>query len=395
MSKQSPSLESELIATLNTKVAALEKENASLRSVEANLLNIIEHSPNPIITVKPSGLIDIVNAQACELFGYEAHELSGKPVEVLLPMAMRSSHKAMRQGYVDQPTPRYMGVGRDLQGRHKNGSQIDIEVAIAPLKDQEGKVTSVIATIVDIRQRVGAERLLAKQVSDLERINEELDSFAYVASHDLKSPLNAIQKIAGWLKEDCNELLPEESKGHLSLLNQRVERLMTLLNDLLSYSRAGRVDYGAELCDVGQMAEDCLALIDPSNRFELKVEAEKAWLPKVPLQTVLNNLIGNAVKHHNKDQGVIVVRCALVQGNYLVTVSDDGPGIESHLVDKALAMFQTLKPRDQVEGSGMGLALVKKIVGHYGGYLNVGSNAQGGLLVETFWPYCSADSAQL
>ena len=386
MSKQSPSLESELVATLNAKVAALEKENASLRSVEANLLNIIEHSPNPIITAKPSGLIDIVNAQACELFGYEAHELSGQPVEVLLPMAMRSSHVAMRKGYVDKPTPRYMGVGRDLQGRHKNGSQIDIEVAISPLKDQEGQVTSVIATIVDIRQRVRAEQMLASQVADLERINEELDSFAYVASHDLKSPLNAIQKIAGWLEEDCHDILPDESRDHLALLNQRVERLMTLLNDLLAYSRAGRVDYAVEACDIAQMADDCLTLIDPGPTFTLSVEADTVWLPRVPLQTVLNNLIGNAIKHHDKAQGHIEIRCTQVAGDYQLVVKDDGPGIDPGLIDKAMAMFQTLKPRDEVEGSGMGLALVKKILGYYSGNVAVISDGQHGTEVVTRWP---------
>ena len=117
---------------------------------ENHVAKIIEHSPNAIVTVDRAGRINVVNIQACELFGYRREELLGRPVECLLPVSLAEHHVSLRDRYVAHATPRAMGAGRDLQGRHKSGSLIDVEVALAPLHDDNGETVGVIATIIDI-----------------------------------------------------------------------------------------------------------------------------------------------------------------------------------------------------------------------------------------------------
>ncbi|PPC77862.1 PAS domain-containing sensor histidine kinase [Pokkaliibacter plantistimulans] len=371
---------------LALQVLNLQQEQQALQAAERNLANIIEHSPNAMITVNAAGLIDMVNAQAARLFGYLPEELRGQAVECLLPGPLHQHHVSLRDHYMQHPTPRAMGAGRDLKGRHRDGSLIDVEVALAPLLDANGTVTSVIATIIDIRQRLQTERILARQIDDLTRINEELDRFAYVASHDLKSPLNAIQKIVGWIEEDCAELLPRSSQDHLALLKQRANRLMRLLDDLLAYSRAGRREYEVEHIELAHLTTEIFALLGAPEGFSCVGEVAHLQLPRVPFETVLNNLISNAIKHHDQGHGNIRVRCQSSDEYYQLEVEDDGPGIPPELHHKALAMFQTLQPRDRVEGSGMGLALVKKIVEHHHGSLRIDSDGGRGTTMVVQWP---------
>ena len=361
-------------------------ETEALTWAERNFANIIEHSPNAIITVDRQGRIDVVNAQAARLFGYGRDELRGQPIECLLPSRFTSQHVGLREQYLATPTARPMGAGRDLQGQHKDGSLIDVEVALAPLLDAAGTATGVIATVIDIRHRLETERLLARQVEQLVRTNEELDRFAYVASHDLKAPLNAIQKLVSWIEEDCASLLPPPSFRHLELLKQRSQRLMRLLDDLLAYSRVGREEHPVASMDLAAVVEEVFSMMGAPDGFTCAAQHVTVTLPRTPLETILRNLISNAIKHHDRTAGHIEVECTVTPQQYLFRVRDDGPGIPSDMHDKALAMFQTLRPRDEVEGSGMGLALVKKIVEVQNGQLKLESGEDRGLVVSFRWP---------
>ncbi|MFP8966924.1 sensor histidine kinase [Pokkaliibacter sp. CJK22405] len=379
-----PRLEQE--ARLKHQVESLEEERKALLAAERNMASIIEYSPNAVLTMLPNGCIDMVNACALKLFGYSREEMCGQPIELLLPDSLRHHHVGLRNGYIAEPFECYLDAGRSLKGRHKDGSLIDIEIALAPLRDASGKLTSVIATLIDIRQRLASERTLARQIEDLTRINEELDRFAYVASHDLKSPLNAIQKIIGWVREDCDELLPETSRNHLNMLDQRAGRLMRLLDDLLAYSRASRQEYELEKIDLCPLVEEIFTLQGEPKGFTCDSEPCQLWIQRTPFETVLTNLISNAIKHHDLEEGKIHVSCETQGEDYLFCIEDDGPGIPPALHHKALAMFQTLQPRDRVEGSGMGLALVKKIVEHHKGDMRIDSDGTRGTRILIRWP---------
>ena len=226
--------------------------------------------------------------------------------------------------------------------------------------------------------KINTQRLL--------KSNQDLEQFAYVASHDLKSPLNAIQKLVSWISEDCENLLPDSSKEHLKLLTSRSQRMNKLLDDLLDYARIGRHNYTPKWLDLKTTAEELFNLLDHSDSFTLSADEQSLLIPKTPLEIVLRNLISNAIKHHDKTVGHIQISYQLKSNMHYIYVQDDGPGIPSELFDKALEMFQTLKPRDKVEGSGMGLSLSKKTIEHYGGSLTIKSDGVRGTTIIVTWP---------
>ena len=222
----------------------------------------------------------------------------------------------------------------------------------------------------------------------LEKTNQDLDEFAYVASHDLRSPLEGIKKLASWVSEDNAELLSDQSKRHLKQMLQRIGRLENLLDDLLQYSRAGRVDHQTLSVDTGQLARDIAELGDRPKEFTVSVASDMPILvtAKTPLEQILRNLISNAIKHHNRVDGTVKVSYQ-PNGRFVeFEVSDDGPGIDRQFHEQIFKMFTTLKPRDDVEGSGMGLAIIKKLVERYGGKITVQSDHNRGTTFRFTWP---------
>ena len=229
-------------------------------------------------------------------------------------------------------------------------------------------------------------RELKIKTNRLLKSNQDLEQFAYVASHDLKSPLNAIRKLVSWISEDCENILPDSSKQHLKLLNNRSERMNKLLDDLLDYARIGRHEFKANPLDLKVMATDIFNLLDHPDTFKLSVDKHVLLLPRTPVEVVLRNLISNAIKHHDKAEGHIQIHYRTINDMHQISVEDDGPGIPVELFDKAVEMFQTLRPRDKVEGSGMGLSLSKKTVEHYGGSLTIKSDGVRGTTIVILWP---------
>ena len=223
-------------------------------------------------------------------------------------------------------------------------------------------------------------------ITMLEKSNKDLDQFAYVASHDLKSPLNAIQKIINWIEEDCLDLIPEKSKEHFTLLKSRAQRMSQLLVDLLQYSRIGRYEYKSEMLDLEDLSNNIFELVGLPKKFSYEVEKVKLTVPRIPFEIVLRNLISNAIKHHDKETGMVKIDCETIRQYYVLKVSDDGSGIPPSLQKRAIEMFQTLQSRDVVEGSGMGLAIVKRILEHYDGYLSIDSDGKNGTTIIVKWP---------
>jgi len=236
-------------------------------------------------------------------------------------------------------------------------------------------------------QRTDAELLRYTQA--LERSNQELDAFAYAASHDLKAPLRVIQNASKWLEEDLEPHLTVETREHLRLLRSRVQRMDRLLDDLLQYSRIGR-ETGTltETIDAVVLVDNILAMLAPPEGFTVKVDPSLAGIKvtRMPLEEILINLISNAIKHHDKKIGQIEIFMEDLGPLYRFSVRDDGPGIPAQFHEKIFKMFQTLKPRDKVEGSGMGLALARKHVEVSGGELRLESALGAGSTFSFTWP---------
>lgn len=225
------------------------------------------------------------------------------------------------------------------------------------------------------------------QAEHLEKSNKDLQEFSYVASHDLKSPLNAIKQLASWVEDDCDEILPAESKKHLILLQSRADRMLKLLSDLLSYSRLSEENYEYKIVNLEMMVKDCFEVDVNSDGFSYSAPSVDIDVPFVPFEIVMRNLISNAIKHHDRLKGEITVSYQKSHENHVLEVRDDGPGIPKELHKKAMEMFQTLKGRDKLEGSGMGLAIVKKIVEQHGGTIMIKAVEGRGTTFVITWPF--------
>ena len=198
---------------------------------------------------------------------------------------------------------------------------------------------------MDITERKRSQR-------ELQRSNQELEQFAYVASHDLKAPLRAIENLTGWISEDLGENVSVNTKENLELLQNRVRRMGGLLDALLQYSRIGRTKHEIETIDTYALVMDTVALIAPPDSFAVNVTSSMPRIdsPRVPLEIVIRNLIGNSIKHCKREDGCLDITAVENDQFVVFTFSDNGPGIPDQYRDKIFEMFQTLHPRDEVEG---------------------------------------------
>lgn len=220
--------------------------------------------------------------------------------------------------------------------------------------------------------------------------NEELERFAFIAAHDLKSPLRAVDNISQWLEEDLEDVLPPNSKKHLDELRNRVRLMDKMLDDTLEYARIdSKIDSQANVLVSGkELLDEIIGLLDLPKSFTVSIGTTlvKLNLQKLPLQQVLFNLVNNAVKHHDKEVGLIEVDAVEGPTEFMFSVRDNGPGIDPIYHQKIFEMFQTLQPRDKSKGRGMGLAMVRKIIIANGGTIKVESAVGKGALFRFTWP---------
>ncbi|WP_282609701.1 PAS domain-containing protein [Pelagibius sp. Alg239-R121] len=256
------------------------------------------------------------------------------------------------------------GVPFDIEYRlrHKTGEYRWFQANGIASRTETGEPVRMVGSIADINERKLTEHRLALQSEELKRSNTELEQFAYVASHDLKAPLRGIDNLATWIESDMASVMNQESRENMTLLRGRVARLEALLDDLLKFSRVGRKEEKVERVDVRSTIEEEFDLVMQDKDFELILEGEFPTFvtAKSPLRQIFRNLMSNAIKHHDRDTGTIAVGVSELDSRYVFSVRDDGPGIEPEFHERIFGVFQTLKGRDQVEGSGMGLAIVHK-----------------------------------
>lgn len=226
--------------------------------------------------------------------------------------------------------------------------------------------------------------------ANLRQSNEELERFAYICSHDLKTPLRAIHNISNWIEEDLGDALHGKSREYMDELRKRVWRMERLLDDTLEYARIGSkaASYVPDAVNGRVLAENVVLLASAPEKFTVKIGDgfNNIEVNRLPLQQVLYNLLNNAVKHHDKPAGEVRLDAEEGPGEYIFTVTDDGPGIAPQFHNRIFEMFQTLQPRDQREGSGMGLAIVKKILMTQGGDITVKSEPGKGSVFRFNWP---------
>lgn len=228
----------------------------------------------------------------------------------------------------------------------------------------------------EIQQRKQTEEQQKVLLSDLEAANMELENFAYIVSHDLKAPLRAIHSITSWLAEDYRESLDKEGRDYIDDLLEQTRWMHNLIEGILQYSRLGRVKAYLEEIDVQELVSRLIERLAPPKEIAISIENHLPTLvyDRTHLEQVFSNLIENAVKHMEKPDGQVQIGMDQDPDHYHFYVADDGVGIASRHFERIFKIFQTLKPRDECEGStGIGLSLVKKIVENHGGRVTVAS----------------------
>ena len=343
-------------------------------------------APKALLTANQDGIILHANPAVEALFGYPEGELLGKSVDSLMPAAARARHGALVNG-MDKASARRMAQDRMVYGLHGDGSTLPLEIHISRFAT-DGR-DQFLAVIRDISAERAQKAELEVTVERLRRSNAELDQFAYVASHDLRAPLRVIRNASRWIEEDLGDQLDDETVENINLMRSRIDRMDQLLTDLLAHSRIGREASDDRTITGDEMLKEIIELIDAPDGFTITASEGFTGMvmQKIPLQTVLLNLVSNAVKHHDQPIGTVFMDLGWTDdGVARFSVTDDGPGIAKEFHERIFGMFQTLRARDEVEGSGMGLAFVKKIVAIAGGKIDLKSTPGEGSSFAFTWP---------
>jgi PAS domain S-box-containing protein len=348
-------------------------------SAEELMQRIVEAAPCGMVMIDTEGSIVLVNPRAESMFGYARGELIGNPLEKLLPERFRGAHGAHRHQFAGTPSMRQMGVGRDLAARRKDGSEFPVEIGLSPVPGDEGGL--VLAAVTDITRHKDMQL-------ELRQANANLEEFTYAASHDLKSPLRGISDLVEWIVEDLGGAEPQEVSRNLGRIRDRIQRLESVIDDLLAYARAGTAFTDAVHVDPKELLPGILELLPRPVGFtvNLEISAQPFVTNKTPLESVLRNLINNAIRHHDLAAGHIVIGVADVGRHCVFTVTDDGPGIPPASQERVFRIFQSLATETR-EHSGIGLALSKRLVEAHGGWIKVDSTAGvRGTAFHVWWP---------
>jgi PAS domain S-box-containing protein len=234
----------------------------------------------------------------------------------------------------------------------------------------------LVGTITDLTERKKMEEQMREQnvqlmsySNELAKINKELDQFAYIVSHDLKAPLRAIVNLSMWIEEEIEEKMSDDTKKNFDMLRGRVQRMEDLINGILEYSRVGRLKSNLALLSINDFLKEIIENLDPPENFKFNIQENmpKSKFDKILLEQVFSNLISNAVKYNNNPNPEISIEFKDETNYYQFSVADNGGGIDKQFHDKIFTIFQTLQSRDKFESTGVGLAIVKKIVEDTGG----------------------------
>ena len=363
-----------------------------IRASEAQFRNLAESMPQLVWKTNAAGYHEYFNQRWYDFTGTTLEQVRGEGWSNFL-------HPDDYDRTIDVWTHALRtGAHYDIEYRFKEASTGEYRWFLGradAVRDSDGRITQWVGTCTDVNSQKHAEEALRERTetlalttSALEERNRELDQFAYVTSHDLKAPLRGIANLSQWIEEDLGDHATADIRKQMELLRGRVHRMEALIDGILQYSRIGRVKGDIEQVDVGALVDDVADLLAPPPTMTITVQPgmPSARTARLDLQQVLQNLLNNAIKHGQRLDLQITVGWRDAGQFYEFSVGDNGPGIAPQYHERVFVIFQTLAARDKVEGTGLGLSLVKKIVEYYGGRIWLESSEGQGATFRFTWP---------
>jgi PAS domain S-box-containing protein len=341
-----------------------------------------------LITIDGFGTIHSFNPAAVRIFGYTPEEVIGQNVKILIPEPYHAGHDGYLAHYLHTGERKVIGIGREVAARRKDGSVFPMELGVNEMELDGQRM--FVGTIRDISERAAAEQEIRLHVNALQRSNQELDDFAYIASHDLKEPLRGLSHNARFLMEDFGDQIGEAGQRRLARMTYLCQRMERLVDDLLYFSRLGRQHLAIKPTDLNAVIHDIETMMETSLQ-----EAHARILIPQPLPVItcdqprvtelFRNLITNAVKYNDKPEKHITIGHARQSGRDIFFVRDNGIGIPPRYHQEVFRIFRRLNDEDdEVKGTGVGLTFVKKIVERHNGRIWIDSEpGQGSIFYFT------------
>lgn len=364
----------------------LEAEVEQRKKAEGKFRNLLEAAPDSMVIVDESGTIQLVNAQTESLFGYSRGEMIGNNVELLLPDRYDNLHPFRSFRRILAADPQTRARGFELFAKGRNGKEFPVEIRLSPMQSEEGwLITAAIRDVTEKRRmekeireaNSSLEKKVQQRTIELERKNQELSQFAYVASHDLQEPLRTTASFVDLLRRQYYSRLDDHANQYLDFISQSSDRMKALIHDLLEYSRIGR-EKQLETVDCNSLLQEVKADLDQGIR-ETRAVISAGGLPSVTgyrteLKQLFQNLVSNSIKFRQPGLPPEVhISAERDNGSWKFSFRDNGIGIDPVNQDKIFIIFKRLHKRSEYDGSGIGLAHCKKIVELHGGQIWVDS----------------------
>lgn len=349
----------QLIAFYRSEV---QRTETKLEEQKAHFKAIIDGNLDACVTINQKGQIIGWNPQAESIFGFTQKEVKGQLLhQLIIPRQYQNAHNFGMEYHLATGEHSILNKRIEIEGRHKNGKTIPIELSVTPIK-AEGK-PKFSAFIRDITE-------LKKNREELLSVNKELNSFVAVASHDLKAPLRTITSFSSLLEETTPK--DEESRIFLNFIKKAGTQMENLIDDLVEYSMAGKTTQTPKNIDLNEIVQITKNNLH-QNIQEKKAVVAATFLPhitahKTPILQLFQNLVGNAIKYQKKGkQPIIKIEADRLENHWQIAIHDNGIGMDEHYAETIFEPFKRLHTHSEYEGSGIGLATCKKIVERYDG----------------------------
>ncbi len=339
------------------------------RRVEARFRALLDSAPDAMVISGVDGLIQLANLEAERVFGYSREELIGKPVETLIMPDLHGSYQVDAERFFRGAPPETIGSGMELRARRKDGSEFPVEIRFSPLDGPQG--TCLTAAIRDTTERRRTVEQLAAKLAELRHSNEALEQFAHMASHDLQEPLRMVASYTQLLAKRYKGRLDADADDFIGFAIDGTRRMKQLIEDLLMYSRAGKGAPPKQLTRSGDALNEALSNLQAALG-ESRAEITHGPMPTLvtaesQLVQIFQNLIGNAIKYRGVEPPRIDIEARLAESEWIFSVRDNGIGIDPESFDRIFVIFQRLHGRGEFEGTGVGLAICKRILQQQGG----------------------------